>query len=107
MDNKQHAFIHGVMAELDLNIHKSRNSFIVDALDFYIENAGKDFTSPGAARPLTTGDIEGLKKEITAAAVSEAKSEILRLVMGTMCSPQQPAPTAWPTATVVFAPLCG
>jgi hypothetical protein len=42
MDNKQHAFIHGVIAELNSNSFKSRNSFIVDALDFYIENAGND-----------------------------------------------------------------
>jgi hypothetical protein len=98
MDNKQQAAIHEVIMGLDPNIHKSHNNFIVNALDFYIENVGKDFPNASGIRYITKEEMEGIKKEITAHAASEAKSEVIRLLMGAVFGPGQPAPTVWPPA---------
>jgi hypothetical protein len=91
MDNKHHVEIHEVIEGLDLNVHKSINNFIIDAVDFYIENIGKEtLANPISANFVTRGEIAEIiaavkaemKKEITAHVMSEAKSEVIRLLMG-------------------------
>jgi len=84
MDNKHHVMINKVIMSLDPNIYKSRNHFIVDALDFYIENVGKESLSiPGSPRYLTREDLTDIKRDIVDTAVNEAKNEFIKLLMGT------------------------
>jgi hypothetical protein len=91
MDTKQHVAIHDVIMGLDPNVYKSRNHFLVDAIDFYIENIGKDtFAKAKDQRYVTRDEMaaikgeieEEVKKEIVGIAVSEAKNEVIRLMIG-------------------------
>jgi hypothetical protein len=93
MDNKHHVSINKVIMSLDPNIYKSRNHFIVDALDFYIENAGKELlTIPGNPRYLTREDMGDIKRDIVDTAVSEAKNEMIKLLMGASYTAQPVIP---------------
>lgn len=53
LDNEQHRRVHSVLAELNTDVHKSVNQFLIDAADSYISRlAGneltKDFLFPEA-----------------------------------------------------------
>ena len=43
MDNEQHQRVEKVLANLNTEIHKSVNKFIVDSIDFYIRNLRRPF----------------------------------------------------------------
>jgi len=38
LDNEQHLRVYKIFHNLNVDIHKSKNQFIVDALDFYIRS---------------------------------------------------------------------
>ena len=83
MDNKHHVMIHNVIEGLDPNIYKSRTHFLVDAVDFFIENVGKESLSkPESSQYLTRNEVDQLKQEVIASAVNEAKNEVIKLLMG-------------------------
>ena len=42
MSNPQHVKINDVIQNLDPKIFKSKNQFIIDAIQFYIDNYGKE-----------------------------------------------------------------
>lgn len=42
LDNEQHRRVNGVLAGLNTDIHKSVNHFVTEAVDFYVENFGKE-----------------------------------------------------------------
>ena len=44
MSNPQHVKINDVIQNLDPKIFKSKNQFIIDAIQFYIDNYGKETT---------------------------------------------------------------
>lgn len=48
LDNEQHCRIHKVLAELNTEIHKSVNQFIVDAVDYYIRSLNDESLVKGA-----------------------------------------------------------
>jgi hypothetical protein len=104
MDNKHHVELHEVIEGLDLNVHKSINNFIIDAVGFYIENVGKEaFANPASARYITRDELaqamaatkNEMKKEIAAHVMSEAKSEVIRLLMGTAGGAARTQRNAW------------
>ena len=45
LDNEQHRRVHSVLAELNTDVHKSVNQFLIDAADSYISRlAGNELT---------------------------------------------------------------
>ena len=42
MEEPKQAEIYQILTNLDKYIYKSKNQFLVDALEFYIEHSGKD-----------------------------------------------------------------
>lgn len=42
LDNEQHMRIYKVLHDLNVDIHKSKNQFMVEALDFYLRSFEED-----------------------------------------------------------------
>ena len=82
LDNEQHCRIHKVLAELNTEIHKSVNQFIVDAVDYYIRGLNDESLVKGAGEPkkeagyITREDLDGIRSELK----NEVKSEIIMLL---------------------------
>ena len=82
LDNEQHCRIHKVLAELNTEIHKSVNQFIVDAVDYYIHSLNDESLVKGAGEPkkdagyITREDLDGIRSELK----NEVKNEIIMLL---------------------------
>lgn len=87
MNNPQHVKINEVIQNLDPKIFKSKNQFIIDALQFYIDNYGREAfvakkKEKERAEYIRSEDIEDIKAEVIEAATSEARKEVIRLLGG-------------------------
>ena len=52
LDNEQHRRIHMVLTDLNTNVHKSVNQFLIDATDAYIRKLeGNELTNEEKAQP--------------------------------------------------------
>ena len=82
LDNEQHCRVHKVLAELNTEIHKSVNQFIVDAVDYYIRSLNDESLVKGAeerkkdAGYITRDDLDSIRSDLK----SEVKSEIIMLL---------------------------
>ena len=69
MSNPQHVKINDVIQNLDPKIFKSKNQFIIDAIQFYIDNYGKETfvikkKEKERAEYIRSEDIDDIKKEV-------------------------------------------
>lgn len=70
LDNEQHRRIHMVLTDLNTNVHKSVNQFLIDATDAYIRKLeGNELTNEEKAQPeehlyITREDLEKIRREI-------------------------------------------
>lgn len=77
MSNPQHVKINDVIQNLDPKIFKSKNQFIIDAIQFYIDNYGKETfvikkKENERAEYIRSEDIDDIKEEVIEAATNEA-----------------------------------
>lgn len=70
LDNEQHRRVHLVLSDLNTDVHKSVNQFLIDAADAYINRlAGNELTNDdkpktGESLYVTREDLEKMRKEI-------------------------------------------
>lgn len=70
LDNEQHRRVHLVLSDLNTDVHKSVNQFLIDAADAYINRlAGNELTNDdkpktGESLYLTREDLEKMRREI-------------------------------------------
>ncbi|MHB8129035.1 MAG: hypothetical protein ACYDEX_08570 [Mobilitalea sp.] len=83
LDNEQHMRIYKVLHDLNVDIHKSKNQFMVEALDFYIrsfeeEKLVKNATIAQAKKQgwISRDDFENFKAEIKI----EIRNEMIQLL---------------------------
>ena len=83
LDNEQHLRVYKIFHNLNVDIHKSKNQFIVDALDFYIrsfeeEDLVKNATMTRAKKQgwVTRDDFENFKAEMKI----EIRNEMIQLL---------------------------
>ena len=82
LDNEQHCRVHKVLAELNTDIHKSVNQFIVDAVDFYIRSLNDESLVKETGEPkknagyITREDLDGIRSDLK----NEVKNEIIMLL---------------------------
>ena len=81
IDNEQHCRVHKILAELNKEIHKSVNQFIVDAVDFYIrslndESFVRETERQKDAGYITRDDLDGIREELK----NEVRSDIIMLL---------------------------
>ena len=87
MSNPQHVKINDVIQNLDPKIFKSKNQFIIDAIQFYIDNYGKETfvikkKEKERAEYIRSEDIDDIKEEVIEAATNEARKEVIGLLGG-------------------------
>ena len=82
LDNEQHCRVHKVLVELNTEIHKSVNQFIVDAVDYYIRSMDDEELVNRAgerkreAEYITRADLDGIREELK----NDIKNEIIVLL---------------------------
>ena len=84
---QQHVKINDVIQNLDPKIFKSKNQFIIDAIQFYIDNYGKETfvikkKEKERAEYIRSEDIDDIKEEVIEAATNEARKEVIKLLGG-------------------------
>ncbi len=90
LDNEQHRRVHRILAELNTDIHKSVNQFIVNAVDSHISSLSDENLVRGdeerkkAAGYVTRDELDGmwagLKSEVKNEVKNEAHGEIILLL---------------------------
>ncbi len=95
MDNEQHQRVEKVLADLNTEIHKSVNKFIVDSIDFYIRSLdGENLVAqPGKKKEkeyLTKEDFAGICADIR----EQARDEVVRMLGMALAGSRAPAVTA-------------
>lgn len=70
LDNEQHRRIHMILTDLNTNVHKSVNQFLIDATDYYIKKLeGNELTNENMSQVkeniyITQEDLDKVKREI-------------------------------------------
>ena len=86
MNNPQHVKINDVIQNLDPKIFKSKNQFIIDALQFYIDHYGEEEFMVKNERKreefISVDDIDNIKAELINVAMNEARKEVIKLLGG-------------------------
>lgn len=104
MNNPQHVKINEILCSIDKDVCKSKNQFIIDAIEFYIDNFGKQILvkEDSDIRYVTSDDLDDIKQELMEAAMTEARREVIRVLgtavsgrgMGELVTRTEIAPTA-------------
>lgn len=79
--NPQHKRINEVLANLNSDVCKSKSQFMIDAIEYYIDNFGKEaFVTVKKSQIdyVTREELDRLKERIIREAVTAAKDEMLR-----------------------------
>ena len=86
MNNPQHVRLNNVIQNLDPNIFKSKNQFIIDACQFYIDHYGDEkFMEKKEEKResfISADDIDEIKAELIEIAMNEARNEVIKLLGG-------------------------
>ena len=86
MNNPQHVKINNVLQNLDPNIFKSKNQFIIDACQFYIDHYGEEQFMEKKKKKresfISVEDIDEIKAELIEVAMNEARKEVIKLLGG-------------------------
>ena len=82
MNNPQHVKINEILCSIDKDVCKSKNQFIIDAIEFYIDNFGKNVLvkEENDSRYVTADELEEVKKELMEAAMTEARREVISIL---------------------------
>ena len=83
--NPQHKKINEVLANLNTDVCKSKSQFMIDAIEFYINNFGKESFVTVKKSPIeyvTREELSRLEEKIIREAVIAAKDEMLRISLG-------------------------
>lgn len=83
--NPQHKRINEVLANLNSDVCKSKSQFMIDAIEYYIDNFGKEaFVTVKKSQIdyVTREELDRLEERIIREAVTAAKDEMLRISLG-------------------------
>ena len=98
MNNPQHVKINNVLKNLNSKIYKSRNQFIADAVEFYIEHYGEEgFLEREEEQDMqfvTRKEMDAIRMELIDIAMTEARKEVIKILGGVVSGMQvvKPAP---------------
>lgn len=108
--NPQHVYVNKILTDLNLDIFKSKNQFIVDAIEAYSKMLDQDDLTVSAVIEksrkegyITRKDLEEIKREISDRVVKEVQNEVISL-LGTALAARQnvmiPAETSMQAANI-------
>lgn len=100
MNNPQHVKINSVIQNLDPKIFKSKNQFIIDACQFYIDHYGEEKfmeRKPEKQKEyVSADDLEQIKAELIKTAMNEARKEVIQLLGGVIAGMSISQPVTMP-----------
>lgn len=88
-NNPQHVYVHQVLDDLNTDIFKSKNQFMVDAIEYYSKSLNHEDLSATAASQrkgkeraenLTVEDLEQLKKEVVDEVMIRVQREVIAIL---------------------------
>lgn len=89
MEIPQHRKIHEVLKDLNLDIYKSKNRFLVNAVEMYIDSFEKeDLTKQGSRKKaynqeyVSHEELESWKEQIRYELLTEVRDEVIRMLGG-------------------------
>ena len=95
VNNPQHVKVNNVLKDLDPG-YKSRNQFLVDASEYYIDHMGEEnITISGAERKaarkgfVTRAEFDEMKERLRQDVMTEARNEVIRLLGGMLAGSRQ------------------
>jgi len=95
VNNPQHVKVNNVLKDLDPG-YKSRNQFLVDAAEYYIDHMGEEnITISGAERKaarkgfVTRTEFDEMKERLRQDVMTEARNEVIRLLGGMLAGSRQ------------------
>lgn len=83
MDNPQHVKVNEILSNIDKDVYKSKNQFIVDAIEFYVDHFGKETfikKEEETRHYICMEDLEKIKADLTESVMTEARRELIRLL---------------------------
>ncbi len=96
--NPQHVYVNQLLTDLNLDIFKSKNQFMIDAIDFYAKYLNEqhpmdslDSDNP-QGRMITEDDLERIKNDIFNEVMKEVQKEVIAM-LGAAISGRQTAET--------------
>ena len=84
-NNPEHMKVLGILDNLNKDMHKSKNRFIVNAILYYVDSLNNESTISGNAVKssyVTEKELEGKLKELKSELKSEIYEEILKAALG-------------------------
>lgn len=89
MDIAQHRKINAVLKDLNPDIYKSKNRFLADAVEMYIDSFEKEELTEEGKREknrqkeyISREDLEKIKEEIRYELLTEVRNEVIKLLEG-------------------------
>lgn len=95
LDNPQHQKINKVLQDLNPDIFKSKNRFLADAVEMYIDSFEKEDLTKEENRKkaqrqeyISREDLEEIKNEIRYELLTEVRNEVIKLLGGVVAGMQ-------------------
>lgn len=94
-NNPQHVYVNKILSDLNMDIYKSKNQFIIDAVEAYCRMLNQDDLTVNATieRARKEGyvrrkDLDEIKKDICSRVVKEVQQEVISM-LGTALAAKQ------------------
>lgn len=94
-NNPQHVYVNKILSDLNMDIYKSKNQFIIDAVEAYCKMLNQDDLTVNATieRARKEGyvrrkDLDEIKKDICSRVVKEVQQEVISM-LGTALAAKQ------------------
>lgn len=91
MDIPQHVEVNQVLQKLNKKVYKSKNQFMVEAIEFYVKNYGRETFVEVEDKDsgfVTREEMEQRETELRESMMKEAREEIMRSLGGMMAGMQ-------------------
>lgn len=99
LKNPRHLEIHKILRHLNQELHKTQNQLFIAALEFYIDNLGKEnlveTDKKKSSGYVTREEIENIKEELRISVITEARNEVIRLLGGVISGMRQIVPQGY------------
>lgn len=93
MDNPRHVRINSALSNLNPEVYRSKNQFLIEAIEFYMEHYGSeeymDKKEESGTGNIRKKDMDAMEERITQAAVTEARKEVIKLLGGVIAGMRQ------------------
>ena len=87
INNPQHVYVHKVLSDLNLDIFKSRNQFVIDAIEYYSKALNQeDLTNTAAMefiqneKLIKASDLEKLKQDVVEEVMLVVQREVISIL---------------------------